>query len=265
MTDKAGTARTLYQFPQSHFAEKGRWLLDYKGLDYQARNLYPVLNRLFLWPKTGVMTIPALNDGGRWVGDSTRIALYLDDAYPDLPPLLSADPVLRAQQLHLNRLAESLGVLVRQHAMIYLINTPVPPTLYFQDAPLTGPLRAVATWVFRAGVKSLYKTYPRYLPRVTAKMARLLDDAEQHVMARQHPDFLLGDQLSLADIALASMLAPLLLPEGSPWHSIAAPATPPDQDWVAVQQSVAQRPLGQFVYALYAGHRHSRHNWRGHW
>lgn len=47
MTDKAGTARTLYQFPQSHFAEKGRWLLDYKGLDYQARNLYPVLNRLF--------------------------------------------------------------------------------------------------------------------------------------------------------------------------------------------------------------------------
>jgi len=84
-------------------------------------------------------------------------------------------------------------------------------------------------------------------------------------MARQHPDFLLGDQLSLADIALASMLAPLLLPEGSPWHSIAAPATPPDQDWVAVQQSVAQRPLGQFVYALYAGHRHSRHNWRGHW
>lgn len=88
------------------------------------------------------MTIPALNDGGRWVGDSTRIALYLDDAYPDLPPLLSADPVLRAQQLHLNRLAESLGVLVRQHAMIYLINTPVPPHPVFSgctaDRPVAG-------------------------------------------------------------------------------------------------------------------------------
>lgn len=31
--------RILYQFPLSHFAEKGRWLLDAKGLDYQIHNL----------------------------------------------------------------------------------------------------------------------------------------------------------------------------------------------------------------------------------
>jgi len=48
MTNQKIVERTLYQFPQSHFAEKGRWLLDHKGLGYQTRNLYPVLNRLFL-------------------------------------------------------------------------------------------------------------------------------------------------------------------------------------------------------------------------
>lgn len=256
-------SRILYQFPQSHFAEKGRWLLDHKGLAYQTRNLYPVLNRLFLWPRTGVKTIPALNDGGRWTGDSTRIALYLDATYPHLPSLLSVEPRVRDRQLLINGLAESLGVLVRQHAMIYLINTPIPPTLYFQDAPLSVPLRAIATWVFRAGVKSLYRAYPAYLPEVTRSMGALLEEAEHHVLARRHPDFLTGDQLSLADIALASMLAPLLIPEGSPWHGLAAPGV--DPAWLDVQQSVAQRPLGQFVYGLYARHRHSRDNWRGGW
>jgi len=204
-----------------------------------------------------------LNDNGHWVGDSTRIALHLDATYNNLPLLLSEKPALRDQQLHINAVAESLGVLIRQHAMIYLIDTPIPARLYYQDAPLTGPLRTIATWVFRTAVKSLYKAYPRYIPSVTEKIDLLLNELEHYVVTRQNPDFLIGNQLSLADIALASMLAPLLAPEGSPWHSIATPSVNPA--WVEVRQSVVHRPIGQFVLALYAKHRHSQNNWRGHW
>jgi glutathione S-transferase len=254
--------RILYQFPQSHFAEKGRWLLDAKGLSYQVRNLYPVLNRLFLWPRTGVMTIPALNDNGRWTGDSTRIALYLDNAYPQLPALLSDDPEMRGWQLQINSLAERIGVLIRQQAMIYLINTPIPPTLYYQDAPLSGPMKALATWVFRTAVKKMYRASPEYIPDVSAKLATLFDQAERHVLARRSP-FLMGDRLSLADISLCSMLAPALAPPQSPWASVGNVQV--DAALVAARMNLARRPLGQFVYEIYASHRNSRNNWRGQW
>lgn len=254
--------RILYQFPQSHFAEKGRWLLDAKGLPYQTRNLYPVLNRMFLWPRTGVMTIPALNDHGRWTGDSTRIALYLDNAYPDLPALMSDDPEIRRQQLQINSLAEQIGVLIRQQAMIYLINTPIPATLYYQDAPLSGPLKSLAIWVFRTAVKKMYQASPEHIPAVTAGLSALFDQAEVHVLARKS-QYLIGDQLSLADISLCSMLAPALAPPESPWASIENVQV--DAALVAARLTLAQRPLGKFVYEVYANHRHSRGNWRGSW
>ena len=254
--------RILYQFPQSHFAEKGRWLLDAKGLSYQTRNLYPVLNRLFLWPRTGVMTIPALNDNGCWTGDSTRIALYLDNRYPELPALLSDDPEMRSWQLRINSLAERIGVLIRQQAMIYLINTSIPPTLYYQDAPLSGPMRALATWVFRAAVKKMYRASPEYIPVVTSRLSELLDQAEVHVLARRSR-FLIGDQLSLADISLCSMLAPVLAPAESPWASIRD--VPVNEALVTARMTLAGRPLGQFVYEIYENHRNASGNWRGSW
>ena len=37
-------ALVLYQFPISHFCEKARWALDYKGLDYTTKNLLPGLH-----------------------------------------------------------------------------------------------------------------------------------------------------------------------------------------------------------------------------
>ena len=254
--------RILYQFPQSHFAEKGRWLLDAKGLSYQVRNLYPVLNRIFLWPRTGVMTIPALNDNGRWTGDSARIALYLDNTYPELPALLSDDPEMRNWQLQINSLAERIGVLIRQQAMIYLINTPIPPTLYYQDAPLSGTMKALATWVFRPAVKKMYRASPEYIPDVTARLSALFDQAELHVLARRS-SFLIGDQLSLADISLCSMLAPALAPPDSPWASVGNVQV--DAALVMARMNLAQRPLGQYVYEIYADHRNSRNNWRGQW
>ena len=37
-------SRTLYQFPISHYCEKVRWAMDYKKLEYKAKNLLPGLH-----------------------------------------------------------------------------------------------------------------------------------------------------------------------------------------------------------------------------
>ncbi|MBU2254901.1 MAG: glutathione S-transferase N-terminal domain-containing protein, partial [Gammaproteobacteria bacterium] len=70
--------RTLYQFPISHYCEKTRWHLDHKGLDFQVDNLFPGLHRLKSKRLAGIVTLPILKDGEQVIGDSTQIALYLE-------------------------------------------------------------------------------------------------------------------------------------------------------------------------------------------
>ena len=57
------TAR-LYTFTISHFAEKARWALDYKGIHYQEKRLvpgshFPIVKRIA--PRT---CVPVLRDAG---------------------------------------------------------------------------------------------------------------------------------------------------------------------------------------------------------
>ena len=105
--------RILYQFPLSHFCEKARWLLDHKELDYVAHNLIPGLHRAFAQLKTGQNLLPILRDQERWIADSTEIALYLDDIYPE-HSLLRADPQQRDLALAINHQATELGMHVRR-------------------------------------------------------------------------------------------------------------------------------------------------------
>ena len=88
--------RTLYQFPLSHYCEKARWMLDFKDLDYSVKNLFPAAHRLMTKLRANSNTVPMLNDGQEWIGDSTEIAFYLDAKYL-LRPLVPSAPVLRSQ------------------------------------------------------------------------------------------------------------------------------------------------------------------------
>jgi glutathione S-transferase len=75
---------TLYQFQFSHFCEKARWALDYKGLAHERKNLLPGLHKRAarkLAPGSG---LPILVDDGFVVQDSTSIITFLDEK-PDRP------------------------------------------------------------------------------------------------------------------------------------------------------------------------------------
>lgn len=93
----------LYQFEISHFSEKIRFILDYKNLPWERRDVLYGPGQKVLQRLTGQRQVPVIvdpNQGDRAVHDSTAIALYLDERYPD-PPLLTADPDARAECLML--------------------------------------------------------------------------------------------------------------------------------------------------------------------
>jgi len=86
----------LYQHPLSPYAQKIRIALREKGSSFEAKPL----------PMTGAdgpaalvnprIELPALNDGGVVIFDSTIILEYLEDRFPD-PPLLPSGAAERAK------------------------------------------------------------------------------------------------------------------------------------------------------------------------
>ncbi|MGB9165556.1 MAG: glutathione S-transferase N-terminal domain-containing protein [Rhodomicrobium sp.] len=81
----------LFQFPFSHYCEKARWALDYKGIPFQTVDLLPGFHLRTvrkLAPKTWV---PVLRDNGIVVQDTSAIIDYLETKYPN-PSLTPSDP-----------------------------------------------------------------------------------------------------------------------------------------------------------------------------
>ena len=53
----------LYQFPFSHYCEKVRWALDYKGIAYRTVNLLPGSHFKHLAKLAPKSSVPVLRDG----------------------------------------------------------------------------------------------------------------------------------------------------------------------------------------------------------
>ncbi len=91
----------LWHIPLSHFSEKVRWALDYKGIAHRRR----VLGADYLvraWRATGQGKLPVLWLDGRAIADSTRIIAALEQRYPE-PPLYPRDAAARQRALALGR------------------------------------------------------------------------------------------------------------------------------------------------------------------
>lgn len=104
----------LYQFEMSHYAEKVRLILEYKGLDYRKINVTPGLGQMELVRMSGQRQVPVLKDGNEIIADSTAIAEYLDRTYPE-KPIIPTEPKLRGLTLLMEQWAdESIGLNARK-------------------------------------------------------------------------------------------------------------------------------------------------------
>jgi glutathione S-transferase len=88
----------LYTYAMSPFAAKVHCFLLYKGVEFECFYINPLRTRRDL--PVG-RQIPVLTVGGESRADSTPIGLWLDELYPDHPPLL---PPNGAEREHLIRL-----------------------------------------------------------------------------------------------------------------------------------------------------------------
>ena len=77
MVGRPETLPVLWQFRQSHFNEKARWALDWKGIPHVRRALAMSYVPRALWA-TGQAKLPILHLDGQAIADSTRIIEALE-------------------------------------------------------------------------------------------------------------------------------------------------------------------------------------------
>src|SRR5919109_4909030 len=90
----------LWHLEVSHYNEKVRWALDYKGVPHVRRAVTPALQELRARRLGAGRTTPILEIDGRAIGDSTRIIEEIERRWPE-PPLYPVDPEERRRALDL--------------------------------------------------------------------------------------------------------------------------------------------------------------------
>jgi glutathione S-transferase len=144
-------------------------------------------------------------DGERVVADSTAIALYLEEVYPD-PPLLPEPPDERAQCLLLEDWADAafMALTRRLAYWSFLSADNSLGNLFFPRAPQI--VRRISSPYGAFVLRRRFGLSDRQAKRDESEARRVAKLAVDRLAGR---DFLFGEQISLADVALASMSAPL--------------------------------------------------------
>ena len=203
----------LYQFELSQYSEKVRLILDYKGLTYRKIEVTPGIGQVELFQISGQRKAPVLKDGNQIIADSTEIAKYLDRQYPD-PLLIPTDPKQRGLCLLIEEWAdESIGMKSRK-----VLFGALSQDQNFRRSFLPSTTPDI--------VKSLLEVLPSDVMKIlgfgvgygpdAVKSAEtdLKQDLEALCLLLKDSPYLLGDQPTLADLAVAGLSMLLKFPDG---------------------------------------------------
>lgn len=209
-------ALKLYQFAISHYCEKARWALDYKGLGYQTVNLLPGQHiKTVRQLGANASSVPVLVHDGISVQGSADILDYLDETFPERP-LTPSDPAAREQALDWERrMDDDLGPAVRCFAYHYFLQRPklVVPMLTagtpFYNRYIIRLAFSRVEEVMRNWMKINEKTADRSRQTMETFLTELAE-------AYKASPYLAGNAFSRADLTASAFLAPMFQPPQYP-------------------------------------------------
>jgi glutathione S-transferase len=196
----------FYQTPISHFCEKVHWALDFKGLPYSKVSVNP-FTRSELAAVSERRQVPLIRHGREVVCESSAIVSYLDEICPS-PPLVPEKEPERRECLEIERIADQeIGPAVRRLAYDTLLADRAMFTRLM--LPKKGASRLLNP--VRARIMSCrLKIHFGITRKNSARDRRVLDerivDLQRLLDGRAH---FIGETLTIADIAVASLLNPL--------------------------------------------------------
>ena len=166
----------LYGAVMSPFVRKTRVVLALKGLDYEAVHVDPNNKPEGYEKISPLQRIPALELDGRYLADSAVICAYLEKTHPE-PALYPSDPFQYARTLWFEKYADYE---LAPHCTFTVFRNRIVKRLMGQDCDEEAIAKALES-----------------------RIPPMLDYLEQELDGRE---YLVGDSLTVADIAVASQL-----------------------------------------------------------
>ena len=240
----------LLTIPISHYCEKVRWALIRHGIPYQEEAHLQGFHYPYTYWLSGRPRVPVLQNGKKIISDSTAILKYLEGYAPKEGQLYPVDEALRQEVEGWEDLFdEQLGVESRRwvyfhylphpHAMLKIASQKVPA--------IEKALGSVCFPLLKAFVRTRLcindATVEEGLKRshlIVRKIDSLLADGRK---------FLVGERFSAADLSLACMMAPFVLPRQ---YGITLPTL--EEVPVSMQATVKEfrnTPTGRFALDLF--------------
>lgn len=204
--DVADDTLRLYQFSYSPFCIKIRHILAYKNIPYQTIELTPILHSAWTKRKSGQSKVPYIEHRGQVLNDSSVIAQYLEQLYP-APPLLPSQAVPREQVLFLEdwldeALQPALGKLtyltLAQHPQNVIDDPSISTGISFLDQYKAQ----IVPFMLKRAMRKQGLTFADQFA-LEKRLAEVLSRLQ--ALLGEHP-YLVGEQLTLADIALVAHL-----------------------------------------------------------
>ncbi len=204
----------LYQFEISQFSEKVRLILDYKGLEYKKIEVTPGVGQIDLFKLSGQRQVPVLKDGDTIVADSTEIALYLEDKYPERP-IIPTDSLAKGQSLLIEEWADESIALKGRKVFFGALNqyqnfrTSILP----KDTPdiiktIVGGIPPEFMNILGVGVGFGGEA-------VKEAEKALKQDLEALCLILENRPYLVEDQPTIADLTVAGLSIILKFPDGN--------------------------------------------------
>ena len=240
----------LLEFPHSHYCEKARWVLDFKGVSFEPVAILPGLHMVTVRKYAPNTSVPVLLSDDKIVQGSSEIIEYLDQKYPTLR-LTPANPGDHLACLKLEQtIGENLGQNIRRILYSSLLAYPD-----FIRHCFTHPMpkfKQIFFTLFYPLLRSkIYSTYVISSEKVDDSKKELdaaLSELEDKLKQGQ---YLVGNQFSRADLTVASMLSLLVMPPEHPfpWQEI------PDPAMVDFFNQYNDHSVFEWVRTIYRDHR----------
>jgi glutathione S-transferase len=240
----------LYDFTFSHYCEKARWALDYKGITYTCRHLLPGLHMRTarkLAPRT---CLPILKAGEVTIQDSTEIINFLEQSFPEqsLTPRDSNDANTAIEWEEY--LDEEVGVTLRLWFYYHTLPDRERALRFLCEgaAWYERSLLAIGFGPIRRAMIEMMNVHAEPAKEAERRFRLALDRLDQ---ALERGPFLAGDRFSRADLTACSLLGVLCVPHGPelPIEAIFPAAV------CALQTELQQRPFYRWVLDTYRSHR----------
>lgn len=213
-TPQTDRNRRLITIPMSHYCEKARWGLERLGLAYHEERHLQVFHYPRTWWISRGPNVPVLIDGKQVISDSTRILQHLDRYAHNGNRLYPEEAALRSSvEQWEERFDEELGIESRRWVYYHMMPHPVSALVTAaQGVPLIEKLLAPLGYgVIKLVIRKVLYPTPENVSAGLALSRNIVGETD--ALLADGRRYLLGDRFTAADLALACMLAPFVLPE----------------------------------------------------